>query len=133
MEPKSRIIPVSVVMIVIFLLVGLVGLIIFPSDRFPVKEFFWGQFPGILNFLAGVGAIRYAANKDSEKFMITVLGVMTLSMVLLAVLIIFSLYVLNFSEKYYILTVFIFYFLYLTLQLIYLVKSDKKTHSNNVQ
>jgi len=119
-------------MIVIFLLVGLVGLIIFPSDRFPVKEFFWGQFPGILNFLAGVGAIRYAANKDSEKFMITVLGVMTLSMVLLAVLIIFSLYVLNFSEKYYILTVFIFYFLYLTLQLIYLVKSDKKTHSNNV-
>ncbi len=132
MEPKSRIIPVSVVMIVIFLLVGLVGLIIFPSDRFPVKEFFWGQFPGILNFLAGVGAIRYAANKDSEKFMITVLGVMTLSMVLLAVLIIFSLYVLNFSEKYYILTVFIFYFLYLTLQLIYLVKSDKKTHSNNV-
>lgn len=132
MEPKSRIIPVSVVMIVIFLLVGLVGLIIFPSDRFPVREFFWGQFPGILNFLAGVGAIRYAANKDSEKFMITVLGVMTLSMVLLAVLIIFSLYVLNFSEKYYILTVFIFYFLYLTLQLIYLVKSDKKTHSNNV-
>jgi len=133
MEQKSRILPISGVMIAIFLLTGLVGLFIFPAEHFPVREFFWGQFPGVINFIAGVGAIRYAANKDDKNFMITVLGAMTLTMGFLAVLIIFSLYVLNFSEKYYILTVFIFYFLYLTLQLIYLVKSDKKTHSNNVQ
>ncbi len=132
MDPKSKILTVSVVMIAIFLVTGLAGLIFFPAEIFPVREFFWGQIPGVLNFAAGVAAIKYASNKEDKSFMLIVLGAMTLMMMFLALFIIFSLYVLNFSEKYYILTVFIFYFLYLTLQLIYLVKSEKKTLSNNV-
>lgn len=132
MDPKSKLLTMSVVLITVFLVTGLAGLIFLPADILPVRELFWGQIPGVLNFAAGVAAIKYASNKEDKNFMIIVLGAMTLMMMFLALFIIFSLYVLNFSEKYYILTVFIFYFLYMTLQLIYLVKSEKKTLSNNV-
>jgi Ca2+/Na+ antiporter len=107
-------------------------MIIAPPELFPVREFFWGQVPGIVNFVIGILAINYGRKKNEDRFMLFVLGSMTLSMVILAVFILFLLYFLNLNQNYYIITVFIFYFLYLIFQLIYLVKTEKKTHPNNV-
>lgn len=132
MTTDNKVLAASLVMIGIFGVVGLFALLMAPEGVFPVKEFFWGQLPGVLNFALGVAAIKYAAQKNDKNFMIIVLGAMTLSMLFIALFIIFLLYILNLNQKYYIITVFIFYFLYLTLQLIYLVKSEKKTLSDNV-
>lgn len=132
MTTDKKVLAASVLMIIIFALTGLIAMIAAPEGLFPVREFFWAQLPGVLNFALGVAAIKYASKKDDRNFMVIVLGAMTLSMAFTAIFIIFLLHFLNLSQKYYIITVFIFYFLYLTLQLIYLVKSEKKTLPKNV-
>lgn len=132
MGPDKKILNIAVVLIGVFAATGLTGMIIAPPELFPVREFFWGQIPGIVNFAIGILAINYGRKKNENRFMLFVLGSMTLSMVILAVFILFLLYFLNLNQNYYIITVFIFYFLYLIFQLIYLVKTEKKTHPNNV-
>lgn len=132
MGSEKNILYIAVVLIAIFAFTGLIGMIIAPAELFPVREFFWGQLPGVLNFAVGIWAINYGRGKGEDRFMLFVLGSMTLSMVILAVFILFLLYFLNLNQNYYIITVFIFYFLYLIFQLIYLVKTEKKTHPNNV-
>lgn len=132
MGSEKKILYTAIMLISIFILTGLTGMIIAPAEVFPVREFFWGQLPGILNFGVGVWAINFGRKKNPDHFMLFVLGAMTLSMVILAVFILFLLYFLNLNQNYYIITVFIFYFLYLIFQLIYLVKTEKKTHPNNV-
>jgi hypothetical protein len=132
MTTDKKVIAASVLMIIIFALMGIFTMIATPEGQFPAREFFWGQLPGALNYVLGVVAIKYASVKDDRNFMVIVLGTMTLSTVFTAIFIIFLLHILNLSQKYYIITVFIFYFLYLTLQLIYLVKSEKKTLPKDV-
>jgi len=132
MGSEKKIIYAALVLITIFALTGLTGLIIAPVELFPVRELFWGQIPGIINFGIGVWAINLGRKRKPDHFMLFVLGSMTLSMVVLSVFIIFLLYFLNLNQNYYIITVFIFYFLYLIFQLNYLVKTEKKTHPNNV-
>ncbi|MBV6444160.1 MAG: hypothetical protein LC102_07635 [Ignavibacteriales bacterium] len=132
MDAANRTLLIAGIVISVFLIGGAVLYAIQPEEELHFREIFWGQLPGILNFVFGAATIRYARNKDDKNFMLIVLGAMTLIMLILAVFIIFSLYLLNFNQKYYILTVFIFYFLYLTFELIYLVQSEKKKPQNNV-
>jgi hypothetical protein len=127
MTEDKKVLTISITLIGIFLLIGLVALIIAPANLFPVREFFWGQLPAIINFAIGAWAINFAKKKNEQYFIQIVLGSMTLSMIFLALFILFLLNILNLNQKYYIITVFIFYFLYLIFQLIYLVKSEKKT------
>lgn len=81
-----------------------------------------------LNYLGAILLLSYGIKKESQKFLLIVLGGMTLRMFFMLILIILAILFLKINQYYFIFTVFILYFLYLAAEIYITVKTDKKIY-----
>lgn len=81
-----------------------------------------------LNYLGAILLMNYGIKKESQKFLIIVLGGMTFRMFLMLILIILAILFLKINQYYFIFVVFILYFLYLAAEIYITVKTDKKIY-----
>jgi hypothetical protein len=84
-----------------------------------------------LHFLAGMHFNRKGLGRTQEIFMIYVFGGMTARLFSAAALIIFCFSVLKLNFNYLIFSVFIFYIIFLILEIWYLTKNEVKIIKNN--
>lgn len=108
----------------VFTILGSVFVFTLPYTKLISLEIFreikWGWILTSINFYAGILPIIYALNKREKTFLIIVLGGMVMRLFLMLGIIIIFLQFLEFSQNAFIFTVFIFYNLYLFIEIIYL-------------
>jgi len=83
------------------------------------------------NFAIGFSAIMWSLQKNEQVFLLVVFGGMLLRMAYILGMVFLLLYFLKISQKYFIFDIFLFYFYFLTAEIIILVKrksliTDKK-------
>ena len=85
-----------------------------------------GYVIGLLNAIAGYKLNTIALNKSVKSFMVIVFGGMGLRMILIAILILILLYFVKLDEISLVASVFFFYILFVTIELVHLHKRQLK-------
>lgn len=80
----------------------------------------------LTTFIVSIIGYSYGLRQKDHIFMVIVMGGMLLRMLITLLFIIFSLKFLNFNQKNYIITILLFYFYFLILEIIYLIKQTEK-------
>ena len=81
-----------------------------------------------MNYMGAIVLLNYGIKQESKKFLVLVLGGMTLRMFLMLILIILTILFLKINQYYFIFTAFILYFLYLAAEIYITIKTDKRIY-----
>lgn len=90
---------------------------------FPVKEIFTSLVISLINFVIGVNLFLLSLKKSNKQFMILSLGSLILRLFLIIIAVTVLIAVFKFQKNYFILSLLVFYFLYLIFEIFLLNKN----------
>ncbi len=124
---RNRIIPIFLNLLISILILGIFK-IQGKLENEVIYPVLTAYILSTMNYMGAIVLLNYCIKQESKKFLVLVLGGMTLRMFLMLILIILTILFLKINQYYFIFTVFILYFLYLAAEIYITIKTDKRIY-----